>query len=158
VAQIECVVVQTATEMRQALLIRRAVFIEEQCVPEALEIDAHDGDPAGVTTAIHVLGLVDGRPVATGRLLLERDENGFAHVGRIAVLADERGRGYGRAVMQRLQALATERRYAGITLAAQLQAIGFYEKLGYVARGDIFLDAGIEHRWMDRMLNSSSGD
>jgi predicted GNAT family N-acyltransferase len=39
-----------------------------------------------------------------------------------------------------------------VTLAAQLQAIGFYERLGYVARGDVFLDAGIEHRWMDADL------
>jgi predicted GNAT family N-acyltransferase len=51
--------------------------------------------------------------------------------------------------MLMLQDLARERGFAGITLAAQLHAIGFYERLGYVARGDVFLDAGIEHRWMD---------
>jgi predicted GNAT family N-acyltransferase len=30
-----------------------------------------------------------------------------------------------------------------------MHAIPFYERLGYVARGPVFLDAGIEHRWMD---------
>jgi predicted GNAT family N-acyltransferase len=145
-------VVETPVQMWQALAIRRAVFIEEQGVPVELEIDEHDGDPAVLKTAVHVLGLVEGQPVSTGRLLLERDEQGYAHVGRVAVLAGERGKGYGAAVMGRLHALAVERGYRGITLAAQLHAIGFYERLGYVARGEVFLDAGIEHRWMDLEL------
>ena len=37
----------------------------------------------------------------------------------------------------------------GVTLAAQLHAVPFYERLGYIARGPVFLDAGIEHRDMD---------
>jgi predicted GNAT family N-acyltransferase len=48
--------------------------------------------------------------------------------------------------------LGVERELRDITLAAQMHAIGFYERLGYVARGDVFLDAGIEHRWMDIRL------
>jgi len=142
-------VVHTLTEMQQALSVRRAVFIEEQRVPEELEIDEHDGDPAQVDTAAHVLGTIDGAPVATGRLLLALDESGHAHIGRVAVLAEHRGRGHGRALMLRLQEVAVERGVRGITLAAQFHAIGFYEKLGYTVRGDVFLDAGIEHRWMD---------
>jgi predicted GNAT family N-acyltransferase len=54
--------------------------------------------------------------------------------------------------MLALQDLARERNATSITLAAQLHAIGFYERLGYTARGDVFLDAGIEHRWMDLPL------
>ena len=142
-------VVATARQMEQALSIRRAVFIEEQMVPEALEIDEHDGDPAMVESALHVLAKWQGVPVATGRLLLAKDEEGQMHIGRVAVLPEHRGRGVGRALMQKLQDLARERGCRGVTLAAQLHAIGFYEKLGYRARGDVFLDAGIEHRWMD---------
>jgi predicted GNAT family N-acyltransferase len=65
------------------------------------------------------------------------------------VLAEHRRRGIGRAVMRALHDLARFRNAKSVTLAAQLQALGFYERLGYVARGDVFLDAGIEHRWMD---------
>ena len=140
--------VRTAEEMREALAVRRAVFIEEQEVPEALEIDEHDGDPALINTALHVLRRLNGEAVATGRLLLE-DDHGNAHIGRVAVLRDHRGRGYGRAVMAALHRLSRERDCAGITLAAQLHAIGFYERFGYVVRSDVYLDAGIEHRWMD---------
>lgn len=146
--RLEVVRVTTVDEMQQALSVRRRVFIEEQQVPEDLEIDEHDADPATVTSCLHVLARLDGRPVATARLLLDEGD-GHMHIGRVAVLADKRGLGLGRAVMLALHDLARERNATSITLGAQLQAIGFYERLGYRAYGDVFLDAGIEHRWMD---------
>ena len=149
--EFEVVPVTTAEQMADALAVRRRVFIEEQGVPEDEEIDAHDGDPASVTMALHVVLYRGGMPIATGRLLLPHDGEG-AHIGRVAVLAEHRRHGAGRAVMFALQSMAVERGMRDITLAAQLHAIGFYEKLGYAARGDVFLDAGIEHRWMDIRL------
>jgi predicted GNAT family N-acyltransferase len=146
--EIEVRIVTNLAEMDEALAVRRAVFIKEQCVPEALEVDAHDGDPERVTTALHVIARTSGSALATGRLLLA-EPDGRAHIGRVAVLAAYRRLGYGRAIMAALHELARERGLTGITLAAQLHAIGFYERLGYVARGEVFLDAGIEHRWMD---------
>jgi predicted GNAT family N-acyltransferase len=150
----EVVTVTTLDQLRQALEIRRRVFIEEQEVPEDLEIDEHDADPAVVTSAVHVLVLREGVAVATGRLLLDHGE-GPVHIGRVAVLAEHRRGGYGRAVMQALHQLARERGLRDITLAAQLHAIGFYERLGYVVHGEVFLDAGIEHRWMDVHLTDT---
>src|SRR6476661_4621002 len=98
-AALEIITVRTLDEMAAALSVRRAVFIEEQGVSEAEEIDHHDADPAAVTTAIHVLGRLDGRPVATGRLLVDYGAGQNAHAGRIAVLKELRGRGYGTAIM-----------------------------------------------------------
>ena len=138
-------------QMLQALEVRRRVFIEEQQVPEALEIDEHDGDPAQITTALHVLALHERSPVATGRLLFAHD-GGPAHIGRVAVLAQHRRAGYGRAVMHALHELARERGIHDITLAAQLHAIGILRATGLRVHGDVFLDAGIEHRWMDIRL------
>lgn len=142
-------VVRRLPEMEDALAVRRAVFIDEQGVSEDEEIDAHDGDPAQVTSAVHVVAYLDGRSVATGRLLLDAPPGENAHIGRVAVLRDHRGQGLGAAVMLALHQEARRRGYRGITLAAQLPAIAFYERLGYAVRGDVFLDAGIEHRWMD---------
>ncbi len=151
------ILVRTPDEMQEALSIRRRVFIEEQGVPEDLEIDEYDAAPALGTAALHVLVRVDGVAVATGRLLLESDD-GHLHIGRVAVLAELRGLGYGRLVMLALQDLARERGVEVVTLAAQLHAVGFYEKLGYVAHGPVFLDAGIQHRAMDHsVLRGSSG-
>jgi predicted GNAT family N-acyltransferase len=145
---IQVSVIRTPAEMEEALTVRRRVFIDEQGVSEAEEIDAYDADPATVTTAVHVIGRVDGVPVATARLLLDAGDP-YPHIGRVAVLAEQRRRGYGAAVMRALEDEARRRGLGGVTLAAQLHAIPFYEALGYVARGEVFLDARIEHRWMD---------
>ncbi len=127
---------------RDALLaVRIAVFVDEQAVPLALEVD--DCDPA----AIHWL-VVDGSgaPIATARLV------DATKIGRLAVLAAWRGRG----IAQRLMALAeAEARRLGscrLTLGAQLQATGFYAALGYREAGAPFDDAGIAHIEMVKAL------
>ena len=79
------------------------------------------------------------------------------HIGRVAVLKSERGRYWGVGVMEALHDEARRRGYAAVTLAAQEYAVGFYAKLGYVARGEVFLDAGIEHRWMDLVFEQTEG-
>jgi len=147
--------IATFEEMADALEIRRAVFIDEQHVPEDEEVDRYDDDPTVVADAIHVLVHVIhvdgdvGDPIATGRLLLDGSPDERAHIGRVAVLAEHRRTGTGRVVMLWLQDEARRLGRPGVTLAAQLHAIPFYERLGYTARGDIFFDAAIEHRWMD---------
>jgi predicted GNAT family N-acyltransferase len=138
--------------MDDALTVRRKVFIEEQAVTEAEEVDAYDRDPAQVTGAVHVVAYVDGQPAATGRLLLDALVGQNAHIGRVAVLREHRRRGLGSAVMLALQREAKRRGYAGVTVAAQVRAIPFYERLGYRAYGGVFLDARIEHRLMDLSL------
>ncbi|MCJ7492387.1 MAG: GNAT family N-acetyltransferase [Dehalococcoidia bacterium] len=145
-------VVRSTAEMEDALSVRRAVFIAEQGVTEAEEIDAYDGDPRQVTTAVHVVAYLDGLPAATGRLLLDAPDGENAHIGRVAGLREHRRRGLGRAVMLALQDEARRRGFCGATVAAQLQAIPFYESLGYVAYGGVFLDARIAHRLMDLQL------
>ena len=162
--------ITTPAEMDEALAIRRAVFVQEQNVPIEIEIDEHDGDPNTVSSALHVLGRSSGAggiPVATGRLLLDSNashaaeqsektsERGLlvAHVGRVAVLADHRRHGWGRAVMDALQQLAKDQGYSTVLLSAQLHALEFYQQLGYEAHGDVFLEAGIEHREMSLGLS-----
>jgi len=145
-------VVSTEEQRGEGLAIRRIVFIEEQGVPESEEIDRYDADASSRDVAVYVLARVQGAAVGTGRLLLDEPPDANAHVGRVAVLLEWRRHGVGRAVMEALEAEARARGFPGITLGAQLHAIPFYERLGYVARGEVFLDAGIEHRWMDRRL------
>lgn len=124
--------------------IRRAVFIEEQAVPEDLEIDDLDGE------AIHLLAVTGGRAVGTARILLAGETG---KIGRVAVLADQRGTGLGAALIR--AALDELRAQPGVTtakLGAQTHALGFYERLGFVAFGPVYDDAGIPHRDMTRPL------
>ena len=125
--------------------IRTEVFVQEQHVPPELEMDELDAD------AVHVLALLDNAPVGTGRLIVAMD--GTAKIGRMAVLLPQRRRGVGRAILLRLMDEAQVHGVRKVSLAGQLHAIPFYERFGFTAHGDVFLDAGIEHRLMDRGLS-----
>ena len=124
--------------------IRMEVFVVEQRVPPDEEMDELDA------TAIHVLARADGRPVGTGRLIVE--PGAPARIGRMAVREPFRRLGVGSAILTDLLTLARSKGIETVTLAGQLHAIPFYERHGFAAKGDIFLDAGIKHRWMDLRL------
>jgi predicted GNAT family N-acyltransferase len=120
--------------------LRRIVFIEEQNVPEAEEVDGRD---AG---ALHLLARLDGQPVGCARLLVMGDTG---KIGRVCVLQEYRGQGIGVALIQ--SALEVLRAQPGVMrakLGSQTHAIGFYEKLGFTPVGPEYLDAGIAHRDM----------
>jgi predicted GNAT family N-acyltransferase len=120
--------------------IRRVVFIEEQRVPEADEWDGED------EASVHVLARLNRDPVGTGRL------NPAGKIGRIAVIAGLRGRGVGTRILLRL---LEEARRLGIRepfLHAQVQAVPFYEKLGFSSQGGEFDEAGIPHVRMSLVL------
>jgi predicted GNAT family N-acyltransferase len=120
--------------------IRRRVFIEEQSVPEALEWDGEDAD------AQHWLALYEGQPIGTARLL----RNG--HIGRMAVLKHGRHRGIGSALLNAIVTDAQKNQLREVYLHAQTHALPFYQRNGFIAEGPEFLDAGIPHRTMRRVL------
>jgi len=126
---------------QQILYIREQVFIVEQKVPPELEVDEQD------PLSRHVLLFSEATPVATGRLTAD------GHIGRVAVLRSHRHQGYGTQIILKLEQLARVAGLKKVALAAQLQALSFYENLGYHAVGEIFMDAGIEHRQMVKLLH-----
>ena len=124
-------------EIADCLAIRRAVFIEEQGVPEALEVDGLDGE------AIHYLGRFGGMPIATARV---RIVEGASKVQRVAVLREHRATGTGAAIMRAI--MEDSDLPQRFTLGSQESAVGFYERLGFRVVGEPFMDAGIPHRTM----------
>ena len=136
-------IVQTPEEFDHCFGIRTTVFVEEQEVPLELEMDEYDA------IATHFL-LRDGEtPLATARLL---DKHGLAKIGRVAVLKEARGRGLGLLLMQAVIEEAKRRGFTESVLDAQTYAVPFYARLGYVAEGAEFDDAGIPHFLMRRKL------
>lgn len=136
-------VVHDAEQRRVAFDIRIAVFHREQQIPLAEEFDTEDD------TATHVLATVDRQPAGTGRLLLH---DGYARIGRMAVLPSFRRRGVGAAIVRRLISLGQEAGQRRFVLHAQVQAEPFYAALGFQACGPVFDEAGIPHRRMEQQL------
>ena len=120
--------------------LRRVVFIEEQGVSEADEVDDLDD------VALHLLALLDGVAVGSARLLVQGE---VGKIGRVCVLSQARGTGIGAALIR--AAVARLREVPGVTkakLGAQVHALGFYQALGFEAFGPVYDDAGIDHRDM----------
>lgn len=124
--------------------LRRVVFIDEQGVSEADEVDGLDDE------AIHLLACDGDVPAGTARLLLK---GSVGKIGRVCVLPQARGTGLGAALILRtLEVLRDQPGVREAYLGSQSHATGFYEKLGFVVEGEEFLDAGIPHRHMRRAL------
>jgi predicted GNAT family N-acyltransferase len=121
--------------------VREEVFVREQGVPLDMEWDEFDA------TSRHVVAFDPaGAAIGTGRLLPD------GHLGRMAVLPDWRGRGVGRALLERLLEIAAAAGQRELALHAQTQAAGFYGRFGFVAEGAEFMEAGIPHVKMSRRL------
>jgi predicted GNAT family N-acyltransferase len=130
--------------------VRRAVFIEEQGIPEHDEWD--DLDPVVTHVLAYVrTGSAKRDVVGTGRL------EPTGKIGRVAVLPQYRGTGAGVAIMQRLVQLASERGFREVYLNAQTYACGFYERLGFQAEGPEFDEVGIPHQRMRRAVGKMDG-
>ncbi|HXH01479.1 MAG TPA: GNAT family N-acetyltransferase [Xanthomonadaceae bacterium] len=142
--------------------VRETVFVQEQHVPLEEEWDALDPH------CLHVLARdAHGLPIGTGRLIPPSMDSAdgmpmhgafppAARIGRMAVLRDWRGRGVGAALLSALLDVARARGWRQVTLNAQLDALPFYARHGFVPAGPIFEEAGIRHRAMCRVLGGAT--
>lgn len=121
--------------------VRHAVFVVEQHVPESLEWD--DADVTAVHAVAHDSCVA---PIGCARLLPD------GHIGRVAVMRPWRGRGVGSALVCRLVDQARRTALPNAILNAQVAALPFYQRLGFVPTGDVFEEAGIDHRVMTLAL------
>ena len=125
------------------MALRTVVFVEEQRVPLAEEIDGLDDQ------ATHLVALDGEELVATCRLLADGTT---IKLGRMVVAKERRREGI---ASEMLRVADEQSKLLGgeqIRLAAQTYATALYEQAGYVAYGDPFPDAGIEHIWMSKQL------
>ncbi len=124
--------------------IRFEVFVAEQGVPREIELDEHD------ETSLHAVVFEGDVAVATGRLLPD------GHIGRMAVLAAWRGQGLGSRILLRLIDAARARGDAQVVLSAQVRAVPFYRRHGFIEEGEEYLEAGIRHRSMRLALRAQA--
>lgn len=142
---------ESPADFELAMAVRLEVFVQEQSVPVEEEQDEYD-DEATHWLVLHSDTL---EPLATGRMLSYQEGcqmRPVAKIGRIAVKQSSRGQRLGELVMNAIMETAAAEGYEYAILDAQVQALPFYAKLGFVAEGDEFLDAGISHYRMRCVL------
>lgn len=132
----------TSEDILKVMVIRGIVFIEEQGVDWEGEIDEFED------SSIHILGEVDGQPVASGRLRMM--PGGWAKLERIAVRPRWRGNGFAKGVVRVLLEEADRRGAAKLKLHAQVYLENFYQGFGFHREGAVFDECGIDHILMIR--------
>jgi predicted GNAT family N-acyltransferase len=135
----------TEADREAAYALRRRVFEEEQNVPRPLDRDAADHQ------ANHVVAFDEaGNCVGTGRFV--RRDNRVVQIGRMAVDAAHRRHGVGALVMEALERMAVLRGIIEVVLHAQLPSVKFFERRGYQQEGETFLEEGVPHIRMRKVL------
>lgn len=132
--------ITTQEDLQREFDIRIRVFVEEQRVPKEEEIDSYDH--LGGECYHFLVTTNEDQAIGTGRVRLV---DGIGKLQRVAVLEEYRSHGIGRIIIQALEDKAKELGASKVKLDGQIQAQGFYEKLGYEVKSGVFLDAGIEH-------------
>ncbi len=135
------IAIRETDDLPTCLALRHLVFVSEQGVPIEEEADAYD---AGAT---HFLALDGAAPVGTARVVYTPK---LAKIGRVCVLPSHRGAGLGAALITAALAHIRSRGTPLARLGAQMQAIGFYENLGFCVVSEEYDDAGIPHVDMER--------
>lgn len=131
---------RNSSDLEKCLEIRRIVFVEGQNVPEELEIDGLDND------STHYMISVSNTPIGTARV---RYLDGKAKIERVAILSEYQGRKLGQELMRFIiEDIQKSKTAKMMVLSSQVYAIPFYEKLGFIAYGDEYLDADIPHKDM----------
>lgn len=140
--------VKNKKQLAEAYEVRKTVFVDEQHVPVEEEIDSFE------EVAEHFLVYDDNeQPIGAGRL---RILQGCAKVERICILKPFRGTGVGKVLMTFIEQHAATQHINVLKLNAQTHAIPFYKALGYQITSEEFLDAGIPHRSMEKILTVKS--
>jgi predicted GNAT family N-acyltransferase len=129
--------------LTEAARLRHQVFVGEQGVDAALEADGRDG------VAAHVVLEQDGAVTGTARIF---DTGDAAVVGRVAITPERRGQRLGALVMAVAERWAAGQGLPVVELHSQQAVVGFYLRLGYVAVGEPYVEAGIPHRTMRKQL------
>ena len=127
--------------LTDAYSIRAEVFIKEQNIPKEEEYDGTDG------ACVHIVAYYNDKPIATGRVMIDDEYT----IGRVAVLPQYRGQKIGQGIMQALIQASVIMGGERQVIHAQIGARGFYEKLGFTAFGEEFLEAGIKHIAMEHI-------
>ncbi|EMY5505372.1 GNAT family N-acetyltransferase [Bacillus wiedmannii] len=140
-------VITELTDLETVFHIRKEVFVKEQNVPLEDEFDTFDeiGEECK-----HILVYYNELPVGTGRI---RFIDGAGKLERICILKDYRKYGLGKVIIQMLEEIARNEQATKVKLHGQTQAEGFYRKLGYETSSDIFMEDGIPHILMMKVLS-----
>ncbi len=128
----------------QAAKIRVEVFVNEQGFCD--EFDDTDNN------AVHLVAFDDKTAVATARVFYDRSQKIYI-IGRIAVIKSMRKQNIGTQIIAQAEKEILKQNGDTAYIHAQMQASGFYKKIGYSETGKQDVEQGCKHIWMAKKLS-----
>lgn len=127
-----------------AFYLRYMVFVLEQGITPQDEFDENDEN------RLYGVCMKDSHPAGTIRFMA--DSKIQLHPDRLCVHPDCRGQGIGRKLLLGLEAIGISQGMTQSVLDAEVEAIAFYEGLGYQVISEPYLEDGVPCVKMKKML------
>ena len=142
--------IKNNAELKKAFDVRIKVFVNEQGCPISEEFDKWDSWDTINKESFHFNIYCKDVCAGTARVIIRNNQtlNSIAIIQRVCVLDKYRNIHIGEYLMIKLHEFIYKKGIEYSELSAQISAIGFYKKLGYIEEGGIYIDAGIEHKKM----------
>lgn len=138
------IICKNQKEIDDCSTVKITVFTNEQNIGQNIVLDEKD------LAATHFLAIENNEPCGAARLIEENKNT--ARLQRLAVLPQYRGKGIAKQIMQAVEIEAKKQKYKKIVLDAQTHATGLYTKLNYKKAGKEFMEVGIPHILMEKIL------
>lgn len=139
--------VREQEDLIKCLEIRRNVFTEEMGISPKIEVDEQDRLGSGCE---HFLTFLKGNPVATCRC--KTTAGGELKIQRFCVLKEYRNFGVGKEVLLWLESYYFQKGITKIVIDSKYKVFSFYQKCGYQIHSEEFIEAGVEHVRMEKIL------
>ena len=141
--------IKTPEDLIKIFKLRIEVFTFEQNCPIEEEFDKYDN--INSETIQFIVENV-GECIGTARITFY--PNNKIKIERVCVKKDKRKLRVGSKIMMKLHSVLIQRNIKQVEISAQIYAINFYKKLGYIEEGDHYIEAGIEHIKMKKSLTN----
>ena len=128
----------------ESKFIRTTVFVDEQHFVDEFETNENQ--------AIHIVMYLDNKAIGTSRIIYQ-EKHGCYVIGRFAILKEYRNKGLGNKLMRYTeQEIINRFGHIQVGISSQMPAKEFYEKSGYKATSESYLDQHCPHVWMVKSL------
>ncbi|HEY1251899.1 MAG TPA: GNAT family N-acetyltransferase [Thermoanaerobaculia bacterium] len=126
--------------------------LREEVLRGPLGLSLTAEDMAGEERQLH-FGLFDSTEILLACVVAAPLSSTDARIRQMAVSPSRQGEGLGRRLMEEVEAELRARGFTRLALSARVSAVGFYEKLGYTAEGDEYVQHTIPHVWMTKSIS-----
>jgi N-acetylglutamate synthase-like GNAT family acetyltransferase len=131
-------------------LQKQSVLLRDEILRKPLGLEFSKDELEEESNQFHLAAVSDN--IILGILLLQVIDSQRIKMRQVAVQKKLQGKGIGKALVLFSEKFAMNKGYTKMGLHARMEAVPFYEKLGYETFGEQFIEVNIPHYFMSKEL------